>query len=124
MKKTTWVATAMGLALVFGTAMKSEAFCLLGCDDSTQIDQKAAGRDIRENSDNVTGQSAKGIGNQALHDATDSVVVNHGDQNNMGNSVSVGGDVKGQMNANNMNSIGGVDKSHNNSFDSHNSFGR
>lgn len=122
MKKTTLVATAMGLALVFGTAMKSEAFCLLGCDDS--IEQKAAGRDIRENSDNVSGQQAKGIGNQALRDATDSVVVNHGDQTASGGSIKIEGDVKGQLNANTMNSIGGVDKSHNNSFDSHNTFGR
>lgn len=124
MKKTTFVATAMGLALIFGTAMKSEAFCLLGCDDSTRIDQKAAGRDVRENSDNVTGESAKGIGNQALRDATDSVVVNHGDQTATGGTVKIDGDVKGQLNANTMNSIGGVDKSHNNSFDSHNTFGR
>lgn len=124
MKKTTWVATAMGLALIFGTTMRSEAFCLLGCDDSTTIDQKAAGRDIRENSDDVKGNQAKGNGAQAVGNLTDSVAIAHGDQTANGSKVDVGGDVRGQLNANTINSIGGVDKSHDNNNNSKNFFGR
>lgn len=77
MKKSTLVATAMGLALVFGTAMESKAICLIGCDDSTTVNQtaKGAGRDIREASDNVNGDQAKGIGNQVIKDVKDSAVV-------------------------------------------------
>ena len=88
MKKTTWVATAMGLALVLGTAMESKAICLFGCDDSKEVNQtvKAAGRDIREASDDVGGDQAKGIGNQVIKDIKDSAVVT-GNTTRQSNSV-------------------------------------
>ncbi|GEM_PF-6151378 len=126
MKKTTFVATAMGLALVFGTAMKSEAFCLLGCDDSTTVDQKAAGRDIRENSDNVSGQSAKGVGNQAMHDVKDAVVKNNDSATATGGMHDANGTIRGEINANTMAVTGGLDQSHNNTNinNSTNNFGR
>jgi hypothetical protein len=87
MKKTT-LAAVMGLALVFGTAMESKAICLFGCDDSKEVNQtvKAAGNDIREASDNVGGDQAKGIGNQVIKDIKDSAVVT-GNRTSQSNSV-------------------------------------
>ncbi|HZR46272.1 MAG TPA: hypothetical protein VFA47_06190 [Candidatus Manganitrophaceae bacterium] len=124
MKKTTLVATAMGLALIFGTTMRSEAFCLLGCDDSTNVDQKAAGRDVRENSDDVKGNSAKGIGNTAMGDLKESVANSNLSQSNMGTRTDIKGDVSGQVNANSINMVGGVDKSHDNVTNSNTNFGK
>ncbi|MDC4206478.1 MAG: hypothetical protein MPW14_19195 [Candidatus Manganitrophus sp.] len=104
MKKTTLVA-AMGLALVLGTAMESKAICLFGCDDSKEVNQtvKAAGRDIREQSDNVGGDQAKGIGNQVIKDIKDSAVVTGNktfQSNSVGHVVGNSGDIAQSNSAN------------------------
>ncbi|MCG3111112.1 MAG: hypothetical protein MCM46_04735 [Candidatus Manganitrophus sp. SB1] len=101
----TFVATVMGLALVFGTAMESKAICLFGCDDSKEVNQtvKAAGRDVREHSDNVGGDQAKGIGNQVIKDVQDSAVVTGNktfQKNSVGSVVGNSGDIAQSNSAN------------------------
>ncbi len=98
MKKMTIAAAFMGLALVFGSAGESEAICLIDCGTEVDVEIKGAGRDLRENSDNVSGAKAEGIGNVAVQDLNlkgdGSVIV--GNKLNSGNNVRVfgnGGDM-------------------------------
>ena len=114
----------MGLALIFGSMLRCDAFCLHSCDDSTTVDQLAAGRDVRENSDDVKGNSAKGIGNTAMGDLKESVANSNLSQFNQGTHTDIKGDVSGQVNANSINMVGGVDKSHDNVTNSNTNFGK
>ena len=110
MKMTTLLATVMGLALVFGTATNSEAWCLFGCAD---VDNSAD----RFNSDDVGNDK---IGGDQIVDmgkfAIDSVVTNN--QTVTGGSATAGniGNVSGTVNVSANATAAGVDKSHDNNI--------
>ena len=91
MKKTTLFAAAIGLALILGAPAPSKAICLIDCGTEVDVDIKGAGRDLRENSDNVSGAKAEGIGNTAVQDldlrGDGSVIA--GNTMNSGNNVRV-----------------------------------
>ncbi len=80
MKKLTVLAAFMGLALVLGTATKSEAFCLFGCADtevSTEINTMA-GNDIDDSA--IAQGDGNDISSNVVKDIRSSVVIT-GDAN-------------------------------------------
>ncbi len=109
MKKMTIAAAFMGLALVFGSAGESEAICLIDCGTEVDIEAKGAGRDLRENSDNISGAKAEGFGNVAVQglDLKGDGSVIAGNTLNSGNRVSVGIN-KGDMSISSGNNIIGT----------------
>ncbi len=109
MKKMTVIAAFMGLAFVFGSAEESKAICLIDCGTEVDIEMKGAGRDLRENSDNVSGAKAEGIGNVAVQglDLKGDGSVIAGNTLNSGNRVSVGIN-KGDMSISSGNNIIGT----------------
>lgn len=73
MKKTALFAAIMGLALVFGSPVKSEAFCLIFCADS---DGDKSSVEIDESTvKNTDGAQAIGAGNTSVNDVQNSVVI-------------------------------------------------
>ncbi len=108
MKKMTVIAAFLGLAMVFGSAVQSEAGCFFGCggdDESTNIDTS------RNDSDNIGGNQVDNMGQFA----TDSVVVKDVTVEAGNTNAHVRGDVVGsQVQANSTALMQGVDKSHDN----------
>ena len=109
MKKTILLGTAIGIALIFGATLESEAICLFDCGTEVEITAKGAGRDLRENSDNVSGAKAEGFKNTAVQDLNlqgDGSVI-AGNTLNSGNKVGVGFN-GGDMNISSGNNIIGT----------------
>ncbi len=80
MKKLTLLAAFMGLALVFGTATKSEAFCLFGCSDvsvDTEVNTMA-GNDIDDSA--IAQGDGNDVSSNVVKDIRSSVVIT-GDAN-------------------------------------------
>jgi len=91
MKKTSLFAAAIGFALMLGAPTTSEAICLIDCGTEIDVEIKGAGRDLRENSDNVRGAKAEGFGNTAVQglDLRGEGSVIAGNTMNSGNNVRV-----------------------------------
>jgi len=92
MNKTVLFAATLGVAFMLGGPVKSEAICLFDCGTEIKVTAKGAGRDLRENSDNVSGAKAEGFKNTSLQnlnlEGDGSVIA--GNTLNSGNKVSVG----------------------------------
>lgn len=72
MKKTAFFAAIMGLALVFGNAAKSEAFCLILCADTGDSSSVDIDKSTVKNTD---GAQSIGAGNTSVNDVQNSVVI-------------------------------------------------
>lgn len=107
MKKMTILAAFMGLALVFGSAVQSEAGCFIGCGGDDESIEQVGG-------DKVGGDKFEKL----AETITDSPVITGGSQNaNIGHAHV--GDVSGaaaKVDIGSTNTLGTVDKSHDNQF--------
>ncbi|MFY9271237.1 MAG: hypothetical protein WAO55_15950 [Candidatus Manganitrophaceae bacterium] len=114
MKKTAFFTAVIGLALVFGTAAKSNAGCFIGCGGDDESYESVGGDKVGGDQNQFT---------KLAETITDSVVTQGVDVKAADSHVHVDGDAIGsQISANSNALIQGVDKSHNNFNDSDTTF--
>jgi hypothetical protein len=109
MKKTSFFAAVLGLALVFGTAVKSEAFCLLLCADTG--DSSSVDID-KSNVTNKDGAQAVGAGNTSVNDVSNSVVIGGDVDTRQSNFIGGIGLNKGDISQSNSANITGQQNQH------------